>query len=138
MDHEALALAARLARNIRSLRRARGWTQADLAERTDLSPHYIAILEAGQRLPTLTTLLLFAREFAVPADRLIASPPTNEDWIQQVHDLAEAAPQSARGFIVGVLRLGIEAFTKARSRSEPSPTEKRRSRASKTRRLPRP
>lgn len=112
MDAEAAALATRLAENLRTLRRARGWTQAVLAERTDLSPHYIAVIEAGQRLPTLSTLAVFAREFGVPAERLISAPAVRDDWLRSVHDMAATAPNSARTFIAEAMRLAIDHFPK--------------------------
>ncbi len=58
-------LAMLLGTNLKARRQARGWTQAALAERVELSPHYIALLEAAKKLPTLETLATLAE--AVPA-----------------------------------------------------------------------
>jgi len=42
--------------NIRTLRALRQLTQAELAERCDLSPNYIAEIEAGRRFPSPDTI----------------------------------------------------------------------------------
>lgn len=43
-------------RHVRSLRKARGWTQDELAKRSTLSPDTIRRIEAGSFSPSLTTL----------------------------------------------------------------------------------
>ncbi|MAO04752.1 MAG: transcriptional regulator [Citromicrobium sp.] len=42
--------------NCARLRKARGWTQEELAERSGLSQQYISGLERGRRNPTILTL----------------------------------------------------------------------------------
>ncbi|MBL1075357.1 helix-turn-helix transcriptional regulator [Nocardia sp. 2] len=53
---KAYALAHELGRQVRAAREARGWTQTELARRTGMKPHAISRLEAGDVVPTLTTL----------------------------------------------------------------------------------
>jgi ribosome-binding protein aMBF1 (putative translation factor) len=50
------ALAHKLGRQVRAARETRGWTQTELARRAGLKPHAISRLEAGDVVPTLTTL----------------------------------------------------------------------------------
>ncbi len=52
---------ARLGTRLRTLRRARGWTQEQLAERAGLSYKFIGEIERGQSNPTLETLVALAQ-----------------------------------------------------------------------------
>jgi transcriptional regulator with XRE-family HTH domain len=42
--------------NCARIRRARGWTQEELAERSGLSQQYLSGLERGRRNPTIVTI----------------------------------------------------------------------------------
>ncbi|GAA2463075.1 helix-turn-helix domain-containing protein [Nocardia seriolae] len=53
---KAYALAHELGCQVRAVRETRGWTQTELARRAGLKPHAISRLEAGDVVPTLTTL----------------------------------------------------------------------------------
>lgn len=56
----------RLGKTVAALRRERGWTQADLAERSKLTRGYIARVEIGRHDPSFTTLVALARALRVP------------------------------------------------------------------------
>lgn len=59
-------------RNVERLRRAKGMTQEQLAERSGFSQQYISGLENGQRNPTVVTLYEIACALsAVPVDLLV-------------------------------------------------------------------
>lgn len=47
---------------LKKLRKKRGITQADLAQKLKLSENYLSLIENGHRLPTLTTLLQILEE----------------------------------------------------------------------------
>ena len=47
---------ARLTRNMQTLRRHKGWSQEELADRAGLHRTYISGVERGVRNPTLTVL----------------------------------------------------------------------------------
>lgn len=79
MERDETALALVLARNIKALRGRRGWTQAELAQRIELTPHYVALLETAQRLPTLKALLALAGALGVTSDQLLATSSTSKD-----------------------------------------------------------
>lgn len=61
-----------IGRRIRRLRRERGWTQADLAERTDLSLDMIGRVERGNATPSLRSLKALACALGVPPMALLA------------------------------------------------------------------
>jgi len=67
---------------LRSLRRERGATLAQLSSATGISVSTLSRLEAGQRRPTLQLLLLLARAHRVPLDDLVDAPPTGDPRVQ--------------------------------------------------------
>ncbi len=67
-------LAARLARNIRQLRDARGLTQQQMAKASGLPRATWANLESGAGNPTLQVLHKVARALQVSLEELIATP----------------------------------------------------------------
>ena len=60
-----------LARNLRALTRARGWSQEKMAEKCGLHRTYIGAIERGERNVTLETLNALARPLGVSAAELI-------------------------------------------------------------------
>src|SRR5437899_1359116 len=67
-------VATHLARNLTSLRHARGLTQATLAKSAGLPRSTIANLESGVGNPSLAVLVKVAGKLGVPIDELLASP----------------------------------------------------------------
>ena len=63
---------------LRSLRRRRGGTLAELSATTGISVSTLSRLESGQRRPTLELLLLLARAHQVPLDELVDAPVTGD------------------------------------------------------------
>lgn len=49
--------AVRFGAIVERLRLARGWTRQKLAQRAALTPQYVAIVEQGGNVPSLTTVL---------------------------------------------------------------------------------
>ena len=54
-----------LAKQILSLRKARGWSQEKLAERASIQRSYVADLERGARNPSVRTLVKLGNAFGV-------------------------------------------------------------------------
>ena len=67
-------VAAHLARNLTSLRHARGLTQDALARSAGLPRSTIANLESGGGNPSLAVLVKVAGKLGVPIDELLAAP----------------------------------------------------------------
>lgn len=63
---------------LRTLRRQRETTLADLSVATGISVSTLSRLESGQRRPTLELLLPLARVYAVHIDDLVGAPPTGD------------------------------------------------------------
>jgi transcriptional regulator with XRE-family HTH domain len=61
----------RLARNLKSLRQAKGLSQEAFAEEAGLHRTYVSDLERGARNPSLTVVDKLARALDVPAGRLL-------------------------------------------------------------------
>ena len=61
----------RMAKRLKALRAERGWSQADLADRSGVSRIHIARIETGQREPTLGVIEKLAKALKVRAAELI-------------------------------------------------------------------
>jgi transcriptional regulator with XRE-family HTH domain len=64
--------------NVRRLRRDRGWTQEDLADRVGLSTRYVGQIERAQASMTITVLGRIANAFEVEAAKLITRPRSRQ------------------------------------------------------------
>jgi transcriptional regulator with XRE-family HTH domain len=78
MDDDLDRALATVGPRLRSLRRRRDTTLADLAGETGISVSTLSRLESGERRPTLELLLPLAREYGVTLDELVDAPPTGD------------------------------------------------------------
>ena len=60
-----------LARNLKRLRRERGLTQEELADRAGLNRNYVGMIEREENAATVDTLEALAEALQVEANRLI-------------------------------------------------------------------
>ncbi len=67
-------VSAHLARNLVSLRAARGLSQVDLGKKAEVPRSTIANLESGDGNPSLAVLVKVARALDAPIDELLAAP----------------------------------------------------------------
>jgi transcriptional regulator with XRE-family HTH domain len=63
---------ARLARNVRALREAQGWSQEDYADRAGIHRTYVSDIERAKRNPTITVVEKLAVPLQVSASDLLA------------------------------------------------------------------
>ncbi|HEY3683183.1 MAG TPA: helix-turn-helix transcriptional regulator [Streptosporangiaceae bacterium] len=80
-DDDLDGVLATVGPRLRAMRRERGGTLAQLAERTGISVSTLSRLEAGRRKPTLELLLPLAKAYDVPLDELVDAPPTGDPRI---------------------------------------------------------
>ncbi|HSP06018.1 MAG TPA: helix-turn-helix domain-containing protein [Acidobacteriota bacterium] len=62
----------RVGSRIESLRKERGWSQQELANRTDLDRTYISALESGKQNATIKVLLKVCEALSVPLDSMFS------------------------------------------------------------------
>lgn len=65
------SLRVKFGARLRTLRKARAWTQEQLAERSRLSTEYISGIENGRRDPSLSSLRKIARGFGMALSELM-------------------------------------------------------------------
>jgi transcriptional regulator with XRE-family HTH domain len=61
----------RLGRNLRRLRREKGWSQEAFAEEAGIHRTYVSDIERGARNPTIAVLEQLAKPLGVPPGRLL-------------------------------------------------------------------
>ena len=72
MDQKAIG------KRIKSAREKKGLTQEQLAEQVNLSPMHISVIERGNKLPRLETLIKIANVLEVSADTLLQDVVNNQ------------------------------------------------------------
>jgi XRE family transcriptional regulator, fatty acid utilization regulator len=75
LEHEQDRLT--FGRRLRHLRRARGFTLADLGAKVDRAPSALSMLENGRREPRLSLLTALADALGVPVEELLRRDPPN-------------------------------------------------------------
>ncbi|MGH9161896.1 MAG: helix-turn-helix domain-containing protein [Vicinamibacteraceae bacterium] len=76
MQDKRRTLRPRLARNLKRLRAARGWTQPKLAEAAEYSTKFISDLERAKANPRLDYLEDISDALSIDVTELLASGPT--------------------------------------------------------------
>lgn len=61
----------KFAQRLKELREHRGWEQKFLAEKIEVSPGYICLLEAGVRDPSYATQAALAKAFGMKVSKLL-------------------------------------------------------------------
>ncbi len=94
------AIKAIIAANIASLRRARGMTQMDLAEKLNYTDKAVSKWERGESIPDITVLKSIADLFGVTVDSMLTpameTPPPKPLSENETHNIR------TRGFVTGI------------------------------------
>ncbi len=98
------SFSSRLGARLRARRQARGWSQAKLAESVGVTPNYVGILERGEKLPTLDTLVALSRALDVSPADLLDDDRGGDPWIDDIVAVAKSVRQSRRAVALAVLR----------------------------------
>lgn len=83
---------------------ARRWSQAELAERAEISTDYVGLLERGLRLPALGMLVQLSEVFGVSTDEILGRSNAQDGWLLEASGLLGHVPQRARAAVLGMLR----------------------------------
>lgn len=94
---------------IRQLRRERGWTQSEFAERLNISEKTVSKWETGRGMPELSLLLPVSELLDVSVNELFAGERLEGDAYrrraeEQLLDLARAAPRRAKKSLSAIRR----------------------------------
>jgi transcriptional regulator with XRE-family HTH domain len=73
------------AKNLRENRRKRGLTQADLAEKANVSTHYVALIEIARNIPKVEVIERFARVLNIERYELFIEPRSHTTEIKKMH-----------------------------------------------------
>ena len=99
---------SRIGARMRTLRRERGWTLEDLAERTGLSRAYLSRMEGGERQPSLSALSEVARAYDISFSSLFAPEVETRNGV--ILRGRDAAVQRGRGLLYSRLSTSDWAF----------------------------
>ena len=83
-----------LSKQIESLRRRMGWSQAVLAQRLHVSASSVGMYEQGRREPSVQIIIALARELEVSTDFLLtgkSAPPGNDPLPQLLEFCVDTA-----------------------------------------------
>jgi len=91
------------ARNLRENRRKSGLTQAQLAEKAEVSTHYIALIELARNIPKVETIERFAKAlnieiyelFIVPLSPAMEMKKIKESIIADLKDIVKESVDEA-------------------------------------------
>lgn len=98
-----------LANHMRDRRRTLGLTQEGLAEVTELSTNYIARIELGLKIPSLSTTVRLANALGMEVSDILAGEDAK--WIDEAQELAFALrslPDSEAEFLLKQFRMLME------------------------------
>jgi len=109
-------LAQKLGANIATRRKARKWSQEDLAERLAVATETISRFERGATLPSLVTLQQISHVLRVPMAELLtesSGAPGDQalviaSWISDLRD-------DDREYVMGVVKMACDYFSHRRS-----------------------
>jgi transcriptional regulator with XRE-family HTH domain len=116
-------LARKIGEAIATGRREVGWTQERLAEELSISVVHAGLLERGQRLPSLSTLIGVAGVLGLSLDELFLGDRRQARAEgEEVARLLQATPTELRSMAIAFLRAGVAAVSTGRDRSPRRPS----------------
>ncbi len=72
-----------LANRLKKLRKVKGYTQAQLAEKADLTNNYISNIETSHSIPSLETVVKICNALQItPNDLIVGSVETTQEYLQ--------------------------------------------------------
>ena len=103
MNKELQRLSVRLGMAFRAARRARGLSQAQVAEQIDLAVNFVARVERGERLTSVPKLFDLARLLDVSLDAVVFGKAWASELVGLVADLDENGRDIVKAIVRGVV-----------------------------------
>ena len=106
-DHEK-RLAQHLGQVVRKHRTKHAWSQAHLAELADISADFLGLLERGQRLPAITTLVRLASVLGVSTDELTGGPQPEKferPSLVEAKNILSRMPEELLSIVLALIRV---------------------------------
>lgn len=99
-----------IGRNIRRYRTEKKIMQETLAEKTDLSANYIGMIERGEKVPSLSSLIAIANALGVTADMLLCDVLTESYEVKSsvLLDKVSELPKAEQERIFAVIETMIK------------------------------
>jgi transcriptional regulator with XRE-family HTH domain len=91
------SIRSKLGRRVRTLRKARGWSQEGLGERASLHPTYVGGIERGERNVSLINLAKLSEAFRISMAELLHFP-TEEQGERSLRELIAGGDELALAF----------------------------------------
>ena len=112
MDQKAIG------KRIKSAREKKGLTQEQLAEQVNLSPMHISVIERGNKLPRLETLIKIANVLDVSADTLLQDVVNNQIKLRtsEASNLIAQLSREDQRRVLAALHSFVESKKKCKSR----------------------
>lgn len=107
MDQDKLAI--HIGKNIAKYRVKMGLTQAQLAERVDLSPGFLSRAERGEKTMKVYTLYQIAEALGVSCDVLLY-PENNESHLRAIYKMLQEQPDANLAMVEDLLRVCCKHF----------------------------
>jgi transcriptional regulator with XRE-family HTH domain len=86
MKEKTVNIKETFARNLRENRRKSGLTQAQLAEKADISHHYLAMVELARNIPKVETIERLAKVLNVEIYELFIVPLSPAMEMKKIHE----------------------------------------------------
>lgn len=108
-------LAQKLGANLATRRRARKWSQEDLAERLGVAAETISRFERGATLPSLVTLQRLGLMLKAPIAELLAgTSPAPDDQAAAIAAWISGLRDDEREYVLGLVKGACDHFLRKR------------------------
>lgn len=89
-----------LGKKLRQIRREKGYTQHELAQKAAISEAYLGEIERGLKMPSMNTFLKVTEALEVSTDSVLCEKPSSggEEYNKIVEKLKELTPQQRKTF----------------------------------------
>ncbi len=107
-------LARKLGANIAAHRKARKWSQEELAERLSVASETISRFERGATLPSLVTLQRIGQILKAPITQLLADiSPSPDDQAAVIAAWISELREDDRDYVLAMVKIACDHFRRA-------------------------